>query len=967
MSEIPLSIIQLLLFDAVFLAICIILLFPLSAQRHASYAIFKRNILGYFNNPAGYVFLCVFVALGSFAAFWPYDFFNSNLANLDQLNVWIPIILLVFIPTITMSIWAEEQRQGTDELLLTIPAGDWDIVIGKYLAAVGIFTISLMVSQLSNFLVLVLLAQGDIDVGLFATTYFGYWMMGLSMLAMGMVASFLTNNLTIGFIVGLLLNAPFVFIEHFGRPISTFSFSEQMFDFSRGVLSLRAVAFFGLLMLIGLYLSVVLIGRRHWYGGKDGQSLFGHYVARSLALLVVLGGLTIFLSKNLAVRVDATSEKISSLSADTKKLVRDISDETTVLVEAFLSADVPEDYAMVKSDLVTKLNELSARGGKSIDVRIYDQIEPFSDEAARAEEQYGIAPVTVTINERGAMRQEPLFLGAAFTCGLEKVVVPFFDRGIPVEYELVRSIVTASRPERRRLGIVNTDVQLFGGFDMQRFTQTPKQAIVTELEKQYEVVQIDPNSKIEEEVDVLLAVQPSSLTQPQLDNFIEVVRKGVPTAIFEDPMPRMLDAPGTSDPKRPPGGGGMMGMGRQPAEPKGNYQALWSLLGIEMLGTGQFPQFNTDVVWQKYNPYNKVRQMSFITPEWLFISPDMPDAENPFPDDNIVTSSMKQLLFLYAGGIRDKGTMGLTFVPIATTSANVGTLDYTSARQSLGQDARLTEFQRKRANEPIVVAAGIFSDPSIIDANANPAEESSEEKSDAEGESGGENDADASSEINVIFVADIDCLAQDFLMVRAQPPGEVAWKFDNVPFVLNVIDTLAKDRSFVEIRKRQTRHSTLKLVEQKTSEASESAETEIQRFEEDFNKAKTEAESKLKESMQEMQSIVDNLNKKQTEGGEEVNRADFIRELNAATQSLGIQQTVQQRRMEIEVQRLERERDRKLKGIQRNLNNEIRKVQNLYKLLAVAIPPIPPLVLGLTVFLRRRSLEQESVTDARRR
>ena len=113
--------------------------------------------------------------------------------------------------------------------------------------------------------------------------------------------------------------------------------------------------------------------------------------------------------------------------------------------------------------------------------------------------------------------------------------------------------------------------------------------------------------------------------------------------------------------------------------------------------------------------------------------------------------------------------------------------------------------------------------------------------------------------------------------------------------------------------------------------------------------------------------VHDDLNKKQTEGGAEVNRADFIRELNAATQSLGIQQTVQQRRMDIEVQRLERERDRKLKGIQRNLNIEIRKVQNLYKLLAVAIPPIPPLILGLTVFLRRRSLEQESVTDARRR
>ena len=178
------------------------LLIPISKAKRATYSVLKRNFAAYFSNPTGYVFICVFMLLSSVAAFWPQQFFSRNLADLEQLNLWFPMIMLVFIPAITMSIWAEERHEGTDELLLTIPASDTDIVLGKYLAAVSIYTAALMFSMLTNFLVLVSLSLGDVDIGLFISTYVGYWFIGLAMLALGMVASFLTSNLTIGFLLG---------------------------------------------------------------------------------------------------------------------------------------------------------------------------------------------------------------------------------------------------------------------------------------------------------------------------------------------------------------------------------------------------------------------------------------------------------------------------------------------------------------------------------------------------------------------------------------------------------------------------------------------------------------------------------------------------------------------------------------------------------------------------------------------
>jgi ABC-2 type transport system permease protein len=951
-------------------------------------AIFRRNFVGYFSNPTGYVFICVFVLASSFAAFWPAEFFNANLANLDQLNRWLPFILIGFIPAITMGIWADERRQGTDELLLTIPATDLDVVLGKYLAVVAIYTVSLVFSLISNFAVLSTL--GVPDFGLICGTYFGYWIVGLAMLAIGMVASFLVGNLTVAFILGVVLNAPLVFAAYadvmssdsaVAGFIKRFSVTEQFRDFSRGVISISSLGYFFGIVALMLYLSMVLIGRRHWKGGIEGQGARVHYALRFVALAAAILGLNMVLARNDRLRIDVTSEHLSSLAPQTRKILSNLDTKYPITVDAYISPRVPESYTTTRLNLISALREFEAVSGDRIKVHIHNT-EPLSEEAQRAETLYGIKAVPVMSSERGARKQEDLFMGVAFTSGLEKVVVPFFDRGLPVEYELIRSIATVASPKRKKLGVLTTDAKLYGGFDMQSMASTQDELIIDELKKQYDLVQVDPTNPITEKFDVLLAVQPSSLSPPQMENFVACVKSGQPTAIFEDPCPIFNAAvPGTAAPKQPAGGANPFMM-RQPPGEKGDINRLWNLLGVDFAGT--------EVVWQDYNPYPKEP----FSKEWVFIGRGS-GAKEPFNDQARISSDLQQLLFPFPGSVRGQNASTLKFTPLVMTSEYSGEVpaDQVFQRSIMGQglNPKLSQFETE-TNEKYILAAKIsgklktenvpMSDkeasPTEGDSPAPAAKESPAKPADDDKQGGetpaapaakakAETDKTSESatkprnpeppakptadEINVVLVADIDCLYSAFFMVRARGQEDDAFinfDFDNVTFVLNTLDVLSGDDRFVEIRKRRFEHRPLGKLTEKTAEARNEADAKRVQFNEEFKAAKAEEQKKLDDEIKRLTQ--------QKEGNE-----------NEVAMNVLMAQQAGQRRLETTVAQLEQKRDREIKQIERNLALQIRQVQDNYKMWAVLLPPIPPLLLGLYVFFHRRQKEREGVSKNRLR
>ena len=922
-------------------------------------AIFRRDFVAYFSNPTGYVFICVFVVLSALAAFWPPDFFSNNLANLDQLNRWLPFILLVFIPAITMSIWAEERRQHTDELLLTLPASDMDVVFGKYLAAVAIYSVALLFSMFSIYLVFSY-GLGTPDRGLFVGTFIGYWFIGVAMLAIGMVASFLTSNLTVGFILGMIFNLP---LAMFGvadwiiknpavaQAFRRWSATEQFRDFARGVISLSGISYFVMITVVMLYVSMVLIGRRHWGGREEDESMWAHYLARALGLVALAVGLNMFVSHHNFLRADMTSEGLNSLSNRTVQLIRELrADDNvkTIKIDAYVSPQVPSEYAAHKLNLLSTLSEFSSLSGGKIQVDVHE-IENFSEEATTAERAYGIEPREVVAITRGARTQEEIFLGAAIMSGLDRVVIPFIDKGIPIEYELVRSICTVADQERKKLGLLKTDVQLLGGFSMQG--PTDESQMIAELRKQYDIVEVDPSKPITERYDVLLAVQPSSLSPEEMPNFVNAVKSGQPTAIFEDPYPwpqLYPDVVGTAQPKRP--GGGMMGMfgGGTPPEPKGDISQLWQLLGVEMDGN--------EIVWQDFNPEPKLGR---IEPEWLFIDEALAahGTAHPFDPEDEISAGMRQVLFLVAGSFRPADDAKLEFNKLAVTGRNSGTIRYQDYEMS-ARSGGMLGVRRNTTRDPYILAARVSGKITADDETYLSAEDGGSTDLAGAGRSDEANGADEDAlvgkepektDIDVVLVADIDWIAPIIFWIRERGQDAdfvVDWKFQNVAFVLNILDSLAGDDRFIDLRKRTRAHRILTRIEEATEEHREKSLAEQTKFIEEAQQQIDVAQQEFRSKLAEME-----------------NQKDL--DPRVLMQMVERERIRLERIRDVRISTLEKERNRKVKQSERELASQIRSVQDRYKLLAVLLPPIPPVLLAFFVFFHRRKAEQEGV-DTRR-
>ncbi|MDD7804177.1 MAG: ABC transporter permease subunit [Endozoicomonas sp. (ex Botrylloides leachii)] len=232
--------------------------------------IFKRELTSYFVTPLAYVFIVIFLMLTGVFTFYMGHFFESRQADLTPFFIFHPWLYLFLIPAISMRLWAEERKFGTLELLLTLPISLKEAVLGKFLAAWVISGIALLLTfpmWLSvNYL-------GNPDNGVILAGYIGSWLMAGGFLAIGSCMSAMTQNQVVAFIITVVVCFLFVVA---GYPlvldavrawlpqmlvdaIAALSFMTHFDDFSRGILDVRDLLYFIIMILSWLIATAIAI------------------------------------------------------------------------------------------------------------------------------------------------------------------------------------------------------------------------------------------------------------------------------------------------------------------------------------------------------------------------------------------------------------------------------------------------------------------------------------------------------------------------------------------------------------------------------------------------------------------------------------------------------------------------------------------------------------------------------------
>ncbi|MDF2724577.1 MAG: transporter, permease protein [Paenibacillus sp.] len=232
-------------------------------------AICSKELQLYFYSPTAYVAFAFYVALSSIMFYMNFVLVDTHVIDPRLVVGNTTFIYLFIIPLLTMRLVSEEFRHGTDEMLLTSPASITEIVFGKYLAAL---TLQLMLVVCSMVYPWIMSDFGNMDLAILWLSYLSMFLLGATMMAVGLFASTLSSNQMVSGIAGFVILLLLWIIDWAGQGfggklkdyIKQFSLTGRQINLQKGVLHFGDVLFFVMLCAVFIILSIQTLERKRW-------------------------------------------------------------------------------------------------------------------------------------------------------------------------------------------------------------------------------------------------------------------------------------------------------------------------------------------------------------------------------------------------------------------------------------------------------------------------------------------------------------------------------------------------------------------------------------------------------------------------------------------------------------------------------------------------------------------------------
>ncbi|MFN8442492.1 MAG: Gldg family protein [Caldilineaceae bacterium] len=367
-------------------------------------SITRKELDSFFGSPMALIFMAAFLLVTLFTFFWVDSFFSRGIADVRPLFQWMPLLLIFLVAALTMRQWSDEQRMGTQEILLTLPVKPWKLVIGKFIA---VMTLVLLALVLTLPLPITVAFLGNLDWGPVVGGYLASLLLAAAYAALGLFISSRTDNqivalISTGLVGGILyLVGTDQFTSFFPASIANIlhkiGTGSRFESIERGVIDLRDLIYYLSITGAFLLLNAFSIDTKRWGTGISSQGY-----RRNATLFTSLAAINLLVS-NLwltpltGLRADLTQQKEYSLSPVTKQLLSGL--QEPLLIRGYISEKSHPLLMPLRPYIQDLLREYQIAGGGKVTAEVIDPTTN-PDLEAEANQTYNIRPVPFQVTGR---------------------------------------------------------------------------------------------------------------------------------------------------------------------------------------------------------------------------------------------------------------------------------------------------------------------------------------------------------------------------------------------------------------------------------------------------------------------------------------------------------------------------------------------------------------------------------------